>query len=90
MATRLHEWLHWWAYNTHWSADLVPPWLHVFDDGVLSAAVRQAGFVVEWTRMFSRTGLPDFCRLDGRENLGLVARKPGKEWEDEPQTNPHT
>lgn len=64
------------AYNTHWSADLVPPWLHVFDDDVLSAAARRAGFVVEWARMFSRTGLPEFCRLDGRENLGLVARKP--------------
>jgi SAM-dependent methyltransferase len=66
------------AYNTHWSADLNPPWLHVFDDEVLSAAVRRAGFVIEWARMFSRTGLPDFCRLDGRENLGLIAKK--EEW----------
>lgn len=64
------------AYNTHWSADLVPPWLHVFDEEVLSAGVRRAGFVIEWARMFSRTGLPEFCRLDGRENLGLVAFKP--------------
>jgi SAM-dependent methyltransferase/GNAT superfamily N-acetyltransferase len=64
------------AWNTHWSAELNPPWLHVFDYEVLCAAVSRAGFVVEWARMFSRTGLPDFCRLDGRENLGLIARKP--------------
>lgn len=64
------------AYNAHWSVDFMHPWLHVFDDEVLSAAVRGAGFVVEWVRMFSRTGLPDFCRLDGWENLGLVVRKP--------------
>lgn len=64
------------GYNTHWSADLVPPWLHVFDEDILAAALRRAGFVVEWGRMFSRTGLPDFCRLDGRENLGIIASKP--------------
>ncbi len=64
------------TYNAHWSADLVPSRLHVFDDDVLSAAVEKAGFVVESARLFSRAGLPSFCRLDGRENLGLIARKP--------------
>jgi polyketide synthase PksL len=66
------------AYNKHWSADLVPPWLHVFDDEVLASAVRQAGFEIESVQMCSRTGLPDFCRFDGRENLCLVARKPAR------------
>jgi len=63
-------------HNHHWSAGLNPPWLHVFDDEVLSSGVRRAGFVVESARMFSRTGLPDFCRLDGRENLAVIASKP--------------
>jgi SAM-dependent methyltransferase/GNAT superfamily N-acetyltransferase len=65
------------AYNTHWSADLTTPWLHVFDDDVLSTAVRAAGFDVEQARLLSRAGLPDFVRLDGREHVGLIARKPG-------------
>jgi SAM-dependent methyltransferase len=63
-------------YNSHWSAELNPATLHVFDDEVLAAAVRAAGFVVESARMFSRTGLPDFTRHDGRENLGVIAGKP--------------
>ena len=49
-------------YNSHWSAELNPATLHVFDDEVLAAAVRTAGFVVESVRMFSRTGLPEFTR----------------------------
>ena len=64
-------------YNTHWSADLTTPWLHVFDDDVLAAAVRGAGFEVKQVRMLSRDGLPDFVRHDGREHVGLIARKPG-------------
>jgi SAM-dependent methyltransferase/GNAT superfamily N-acetyltransferase len=63
-------------YNSHWSVGLLPDSLHVFDDDVLSSAVQRAGFADVQARMFSRTGLPDFCRLDGRENLGLTARKP--------------
>jgi hypothetical protein len=62
-------------YNRHWAADLVPDWLHVFDEDVLVAAVQRAGFRVECVEMFSRRGLPDFCRLDGRENLGIIAVK---------------
>jgi hypothetical protein len=50
--------------------------LHVFDDEVLSAAVRQAGFVVGSARMCSRNGLPAFWRFDDRENLGLIATTP--------------
>ena len=63
-------------YNKHWSANLLPASLHVFDEDVLGTAVRRAGFVVLEVRLFSRTGLPEFCRLDGRENLGLIAKKP--------------
>jgi SAM-dependent methyltransferase len=63
-------------YNHHWSASLNPSWLHVFDEEILAAAVRDAGFDVDSARLFSRDGLPDFCRLDGRENLALIATKP--------------
>jgi len=63
-------------YNHHWSASLNPSWLHVFDEEILAAAVRDAGFDVDSARLFSRDGLPDFCRLDGRENVALIATKP--------------
>lgn len=78
-------------WNTHWSAALNPGWLHTFDDEVLSAAVTAAGFVVDEVRMFRRAGLPDFCRLDGRENLGLIAHRPDDgRWPDRgvPVTTP--
>jgi GNAT superfamily N-acetyltransferase len=65
-------------YNHHWSANLNPPWLHVFDDEVLSNAVRRAGFEIDAAHLFSRDGLPEFCRLDGREHVAVIARKPSR------------
>lgn len=54
----------------------LPPALHVFDADVLAAAATRASFVVETCRMFTPAALPDFMRLDGRECVELVARKP--------------
>jgi SAM-dependent methyltransferase len=64
-------------YNHHWSASLNPSWLHVFDEEILGAAVRDAGFDIDSTRLFSRDGLPDFSGgpLSRRSRrLGRVTR----------------
>lgn len=56
-------------------ADL-PDFLHLLDDEVLSRAFERAGFVVTEARMYLRAGLPEYLRWDGRENVGMIARKP--------------
>ena len=65
--------------TTYYGLDILPhaaPTLHVMDDEVLKRTVESAGFAVEQVEMYSRDGLPDFCKYDGRENVGLIARKP--------------
>lgn len=57
-------------------ADL-PDFLHLLDEEVLTRAFENGGFVVTEVRMYKRAGLPDYLSWDGRENLGLIARKPG-------------
>jgi SAM-dependent methyltransferase len=64
-------------YSSHPSVDQMPSWLHVFDDESLAIAVRRAGYEVEKVWMFPCTGIQDFRQLDGREHVGLIARRPG-------------
>lgn len=52
-----------------------PPMLHVFDSAVLAAGARRAGLIVERSRMFTPARYPPELRHDGRETVGLVARK---------------
>jgi SAM-dependent methyltransferase len=54
----------------------LPDFLHLLDDQVLTRVFEQAGFEVTEARMYERAGLPGYLRWDGRENLGLIARKP--------------
>jgi hypothetical protein len=63
-------------YNHHWSASLNPSWLHVFDEESLLRLFGMRALTSTRRALFSRDGLPDFCRLDGRENLALIATKP--------------
>jgi SAM-dependent methyltransferase len=58
-------------------ADL-PEFLHLLDDEVLRRVFENAGFVVTEARMYERAGLPGYLRWDGRENVGMIAQKPGK------------
>jgi hypothetical protein len=54
----------------------LPPQMHLLDPEVLSRVFRQAGFVIEKAEMFARPEFPEDIQLDGRESVGLVARKP--------------
>jgi SAM-dependent methyltransferase len=61
----------------HPSIGDLPDFLHLLDDEVLTQVFEKAGFVVTEAQMYKRAGLPDYLSWDGRENVGLIARKPG-------------
>lgn len=50
--------------------------MHYLEPEVLAAAFRRVGFVVQRAETFSRPELLGELRLDGREAMGLIARKP--------------
>jgi len=54
----------------------LPPKMHFLDPEVLSRVFRQAGFIIEKAQTFARPEFPEDIQLDGRESVGLVARKP--------------
>jgi SAM-dependent methyltransferase len=62
-------------YSSHPTLQHLPDSINLFDADVLSAAFAEAGFVVEVAKEYSRTGLPENLRFDGRENVMLIARK---------------
>ena len=57
------------------SVDL-PLNMHLLDDEILTRIFIQAGFVIERCQMFARPEFPLDLQLDGRESVGLIARKP--------------
>jgi SAM-dependent methyltransferase len=59
----------------HPSVRDLPPFLHLLDDAVLTRVFTGAGFEIERVEMFQRRNLPEYIALDGRENVGLVARR---------------
>jgi SAM-dependent methyltransferase len=54
----------------------LPKTMHLLDENVLRRTFEAAGFVVERAHKFARPGFPDGLRLDGRESVGIVGRKP--------------
>ena len=48
----------------------------LLDPGTLSRVFEQAGFIIEKAELLARPDLPPSLQLDGRESVGLVARKP--------------
>jgi len=46
---------------------------HVLEAGIVAEVFRSAGFSIEYADYYTRPGLPDVCRVDGHENLGVVA-----------------
>jgi 2-polyprenyl-3-methyl-5-hydroxy-6-metoxy-1,4-benzoquinol methylase len=56
--------------------DMTPNFVHVMDRDVISQLFKSIGFIVNFCEYYSRRGLPELCRLDGRENLGLIAVRP--------------
>jgi SAM-dependent methyltransferase len=65
----LHE-----KIDPQWIA-LYPDFLHMLDQDVLRRAFETAGFKVEKLEVFRRRDLPPEMYLDGRENIGIIARK---------------
>lgn len=57
-------------------SESVPDALHFLDDMVLSRELERVGFIVDKIEMYERTDLPLIARLDGREGLFALARKP--------------
>jgi polyketide synthase PksL len=53
-----------------------PDFMHFLDDEILGSALREAGFIITQIEMFKRNDMPDHIALDGRENLGVIAKKP--------------
>ncbi len=56
---------------------LIPKTMHFLDPEVLFRTFKGAGFLVETAEFFARSeGFSGFLRLDGREGVALIARKP--------------
>jgi len=53
----------------------LPASLHFFDADVLSRAFETSGFIIEVAKEYSRSGLPEILKYDGRENVMLIAHK---------------
>jgi hypothetical protein len=51
-----------------------PGFLHALDKGVLVRLLERTGFEILYADYHTRPGLPEICRDDGRENLGVVAK----------------
>jgi SAM-dependent methyltransferase len=62
-------------YSSHATLQYLPTSLHFFDAEVLSRGFETAGFTIEVAKEYSRSGLPETLKYDGRENVMLVARK---------------
>lgn len=54
----------------------LPPFFHAFDIPMLERELKRAGFDVEKAHTFSRPYYPKIVRLDGRESVGIIGKKP--------------
>ena len=64
------------AFSSDATLDVLPGFLHLLDDEVLIDVLARVGLIIERAELFERANLPAYLRLDGRENVGVVARKP--------------
>ncbi len=62
-------------YCSHRQRSQMPKSIHLLDDLELRRIAESAGLVVERAWLFQRPDLPATLRLDGRESVGLIARK---------------
>jgi SAM-dependent methyltransferase len=56
--------------------DATPDFMNYLDEIPVVEAFKAAGFLVENGWYYTRNGLPDRLRSDGREHYGLIAEKP--------------
>lgn len=54
----------------------LPDFMNLLEEDVLLNAFKNAGFLIEKSKTFSKSKLPEDAQLDGRESVGLVAIKP--------------
>lgn len=55
--------------------ELTASFNHVIDKNIAARAFAGAGFSINYCEYYTRPGLPEVSRLDGRENLGVVIIK---------------
>jgi len=53
----------------------LPPLMHLLDESVLRRVFTGAGFHIERCELFARPEFPAQIQLDGRESVGLIARR---------------
>ena len=63
-------------YSTHRLIGQMPSSLHLMNDSILVAFAESAGLVVESVMLYRRGDLPASLEHDGRESVGLIARRP--------------
>lgn len=54
----------------------LPQRMNLLDEPTLRRVFLKAGFVIERLELFPRPEFPVDIQLDGRESVGLIARKP--------------
>jgi SAM-dependent methyltransferase len=72
-----------WAGETHCAREFAlpefrtstPEFMNYLDDSPLIEAFEAAGFRTERAWYYTRTGLPEVCRSDGREHFGYIGCK---------------
>ena len=64
------------VYSSHRQLSQMPRALHLLDDIVLTRAAAAAGLETDRAWLYRRRDLPSTLHLDGRESVGLIARKP--------------
>jgi SAM-dependent methyltransferase len=62
-------------YSSHPTLQYLPSSLNCFDADLISKAFFSEGFTIEIAKEFTRTGIPENLKYDGRENVMLIARK---------------
>lgn len=63
-------------YANHSTVQELPSFFHALNDKVLKDAFERAGFIIEQCKIFARKDAPSYIKLDGRENVMLIAKKP--------------
>ena len=62
-------------YATSEISHMMADFNHVLEAEIVTEVLREVGFSIEYADYYTRPGLPEVCRFDGRENLGIVAVK---------------
>lgn len=62
-------------FSSHRMLTQMPGSLHLLNEAVLTRLAEDAGLTVEWVRFYRRADLSPSVALDGRESVGLVARR---------------